>query len=144
MTSGGREVDELLNLLARAGRLAGQSRVVLRVDADNLETVYLEADAESVIAHDRGETFYYLAVTAAGSGDTTYRPWSKAVAGSALTGSPVTLVDESDSHSQAFRLVLPIVGDMSVRAAVSAMSTAIDRIFHEHLVDESRDQGWTD
>jgi hypothetical protein len=129
-------------LLASARRLAGQAKISLRVDADNLETLYLEAYGDRIVAHDRGETYFYLASTGPQSGDQTFRAWSSDVTRSAIADSPVTLIDESNGEAQAFRLVLPVVA-MSIRAAVTAMSEAIDRVVEAHVVEGLRRPGWT-
>ena len=136
-------MDQLRDMLASASRLAGQAKVALRVDADNLETVYLETDGDGIVAHDRGETYYYLAAMGPRFGDQTFEVWSADAARGAIADSPVTLIDESDGEAQAFRLVLPVVA-MSIEDAVGAMSAAIDRVFQAHVVEGLGRPDWTD
>jgi hypothetical protein len=130
---------EIVTLLARCAELGGEGTVALRVDTSELETAYVENVGGRVHVHDRGETFYYLAT----SSDSTYTPWSRDLAEQAAARFKVALEDLSDDKdAQSFRLILRLDDDWTVKAAVQAISHAIDAIFQEHTRPDLRRPEW--
>ena len=111
----------------------GQSEVTVRVDHENTETVYLEIDGGALVAHDRGETFYYLAVEGPATDDETFRPWSREDATAAARSCGVDLEDESDDDGEGFRLGVRVAPHAQVGEAVDRVAEAISDVFAAHL-----------
>ena len=66
--------SELLAFLFRSGQDLGCAEIALRLDCENLETVYVLVRSGELLVTDRGETFQYLER----SGDETYEQISVA------------------------------------------------------------------
>jgi phosphopantothenate synthetase len=126
--------DDIRALLADARRLIGQQDVALRVDAENLETVYVSEQNGELLAHDRGETFMYLV----GERDPTYQAWSADSARSALEGLAVAVVGESDDDEASYQIQAVITDSTGIAAVVAMIAEAIDRVFHAHLRGDLR------
>ena len=123
----------MLALLQELRTSLGQPDVTLRVDHDNTETVYLGIEGGSLVVHDRGETFYYLAVEGPATDDQTFRPWSRADAVEAARARGVDLEDESDEDGEGYRLGLRLAPHAGVRDAVDRVAEAISDVFAAHL-----------
>jgi hypothetical protein len=126
-------------VLARLDELrtaVGQADVTVRIDHENTETVYLEADGTSLVVHDRGETFYYLAVEGPATEDPTFRPWSRADASNVARAAGVDLEDESDEDGEGFRLGVRVAPHADVGDAVDRVAEAISEVFAAHVVGE--------
>lgn len=125
--------EDLLRVLTDARRLVGQRDVMLRVEAANLETVYVGELDGQWLASDRGETFMFLASERA-----TYEPWSAETARHAIQGLAVELVGEETEHEAWYRIQAAI-GESTVLASVVALvADAIDRVFQAHLQRDHR------
>jgi hypothetical protein len=113
----------------------GQSAVTVRVDHENTETVYLEVDGGSLVVHDRGETFYYLAVEGPATDDPTFKPWSSDEAAEVARAVGVDLEDESDEDGEGFRLGVRVAPHADVGQAVDRVAEAISEVFAAHVVE---------
>ncbi len=110
--------DHVVHLLATARELVGQSEVVLRIDTDLIETVYVEVRDGDVIVHDRGETWFYI-VTHPDS----YVSWDPAQALRFCGESSVTMATEAD--------------DGGLRPVVLERSLVVDALFGAHSLPGS-------
>jgi hypothetical protein len=124
--------DEVGELLAAARRAVGHERVSLRVDTDLLETVYVEVEDGELVVHDRGETYWYLAVEAPRTSDATYDSWSAVVTRAAIGDSAVLLVGEESADEASFRLEARPGPADDLAAAIRDFGAAVDRVFRAH------------
>lgn len=64
----------MLALFEQLRGLIGQSKLKVRIDHENLETVYIEPTAAGdILVHDGGHAYAYLSTDA----DRTYRDWAE-------------------------------------------------------------------
>lgn len=123
----------MITRLEQLRAAVGQSDVTVRIDHENTETVYLEVDGGSLVVHDRGETFYYLAVEGPATDDQTFRPWSRDDAASVARVAGVDLEDESDEDGEGFRLGVRVASHADVGDAVDRVAEAVSEVFAAHL-----------
>lgn len=123
------------NVIASLQRSLDSRHLCLRIDHDNLESVYLSIEGDVLTAEDRGETFYFLSVTEPESGGRTYVPWSESRSREIAAEFGATLLDESEPHVGAgrIRIVINVSRAADVRRSVDAVAGAIDAIFRAHL-----------
>ena len=116
------DVSELLTFLETARDELGCQAVALRCDCANLETVYVMERSGELEVTDRGETFQYLDH----SGDEAYAPIDFERA-RAICGQHGVRVDDRDPGH--YPVVICVVRGAPLRAAIDAVSAAIDDLF---------------
>lgn len=124
---------QVVTRLEQLRAAVGQADVTVRIDHENTETVYLEVDGGGLLVHDRGETFYYLAVEGPATDDQTFRPWSREEATRVARAGGVDLEDESDEDGEGFRLGVRVAAHADVGEAVDRVAEAVSEVFAAHL-----------
>lgn len=114
--------SELLKLLQQARDDFGCVGVALRCDCENLETVYVTDRCGELAVTDRGETFQYLDL----SRDRAYAKVDVERARAICLEHGVELHKCDDEN---YPEVIQVVGDQTIRAAIEAVSGAVDELF---------------
>ena len=127
-----------LNLLEQMSSLIRQPELRVRVEHENLETVYLEPTSDGrVIVHDRAHVHTYLS----SNDDKTYRDWGKlGVAHIRNHCDRLGLSLENqfgDDSEPSYRICSRATTDLEVAELVNRVAVCQDAIFQSAYRDQS-------
>lgn len=126
--------DQARRLLIRARELSGEDSVMLRVETELMETVYVEERDGDVIVHDHGETWGWIV-----SHPEDEQEWDHdRVAELCAAGAAGPVTEEEDGVVVRLWLERTVQRDERLADVVSAMADLVDAIFDAH----SRSGGW--